>query len=135
MDSAALVQLALKTSSCDQKTLAKRLGVSETQITKWKRGESMSYEQQQKIRKITKIGDKLDPEFVLASGSVEAAKKWEKLVRFLAKNAYSNAENESGFETDPFADGDLEGLPWQTWRTLQSMGVEWPRSFPLNWKN
>ena len=44
--------LALKTLGCEQKKLAKRLVVFETQITKWKQGESISQEKQTKLRKL-----------------------------------------------------------------------------------
>lgn len=73
----ALVTLALKTLECEQKKLAKRLGVSETQITKWKQGESMSHEKQTKLRKLIGIDMYTDVAFVLAAGSVEAADKWK----------------------------------------------------------
>ena len=48
MRSEALVQLALNTLSCSQKELAMRLGVSPTQISKWKKGEHMSFEMEVK---------------------------------------------------------------------------------------
>jgi transcriptional regulator with XRE-family HTH domain len=38
MNSEAFVELALKTLSCSQKELALRLGVSPSQISKWKKG-------------------------------------------------------------------------------------------------
>jgi transcriptional regulator with XRE-family HTH domain len=54
-ENGALVTLALKTLECEQKKLAKRLGVSETQVAKWKQGESMSHEKQTKLRKLIGI--------------------------------------------------------------------------------
>ena len=39
MDSEAFVQLALAKLACSQRQLATRLGVSPTQISKWKQGE------------------------------------------------------------------------------------------------
>ncbi|MBV9156939.1 MAG: helix-turn-helix transcriptional regulator, partial [Acidobacteriaceae bacterium] len=57
MDSKAFVQLALETLSCSQKELARRLGVSATQISKWKNGEYMSQEMEDKIRTMINIGD------------------------------------------------------------------------------
>lgn len=129
MYSASLLELALQTLSCDQKTLAKRLGVSETQITKWKRGEHMSSEQEKKIRKITKIGDRAT-ELVLAAGSVDAADKWARLMMFLAEKAYQNAECEMGFETPLFSD-ELELVPALTLHTLTDIGVKLPKKFPI----
>jgi len=41
MFSEDLIKLALKIMSCSQKELASQLGVSPTQISKWKKGEYM----------------------------------------------------------------------------------------------
>ena len=79
--------------------LALRLGVSPTQISKWKNGEYMSQEMEDKIRAMINIGDK-HPMFVLLAGSVEAANKWEKLIHFLAEAADENAE--TGYNTYPY---------------------------------
>jgi transcriptional regulator with XRE-family HTH domain len=129
-ESAALVELALQTLSCDQQDLAKRLDVSKTQITKWKQGEHMSEEKGEKIRKITKIGDR-DPAFVLAAGSVEAVDKWYKLMAWLADHATEKARDEMGFEAAaPFVDDVEECLCPQTFRLLGEMGAEWPETFP-----
>jgi len=126
MDSEAFVQLALETLSCSQKELARRLGVSATQISKWKNGEYMSHEMEDKIRAMINIGDK-QPAFVLLAGSVEAANKWEKLIHFLAEAADENAE--TGYDTDPLRD-ELGLLCWQTFDTLKAMGMDLPTTFP-----
>ncbi len=126
MGSEAFVQLALETLSCSQKELALRLGVSPTQISKWKNGEHMSNEMEDKIRAMINIGDK-HPEFVLWAGSVEAANKWEKLIHFLSEAADENAE--TGYNTDPLCD-ELGLLCWQTFHTLKDMGVDLPKMFP-----
>jgi hypothetical protein len=130
MGSAAFVELALKTLKCDQKTLAKRLDVSEPQVSKWKQGEYISFDQQKKFRKITKIGDR-DPAFVLGVGSVEAVDKWQRLMMWLAEHATENAQNEMGFEpAAPLVDEVEELLCPQTFRLLNEMGAEWPTTFP-----
>ncbi len=126
MDSDALVQLALETLSCSQKELAIRLGVSPTQISKWKKGEHMSSDMTGKIRAIANIGEK-DPSFVVWAGSLEAASKWEKLIHFLANVADEGAE--TGYNTEPLKD-ELELLCWQTFHTLREMGVDLPKTFP-----
>ncbi|MFZ6745844.1 helix-turn-helix domain-containing protein [Undibacterium sp. JH2W] len=126
MDSEALVQLALETLSCSQKDLAIRLGVSPTQISKWKKGEHMSYDMADKISAIANIGHK-DPSFVVWAGSLEAAIKWEKLIHFLAEVADDAAE--TGYNTDPLRD-DLDLLCWHTFYTLRKMGVDLPKTFP-----
>jgi transcriptional regulator with XRE-family HTH domain len=122
----ALVELALGSSSCSQKELAHRIGVSPTQISKWKKGEHMSHEMEEKIRAMTNIGNKV-PSFVLLAGSLEAANKWEKLVHFLAEIGHDGAE--TGYDTYPLK--DEEGLLcWNTFDTLRQMGVDIPRAFP-----
>ena len=126
MSSEAFVQLALETLSCSQKDLALRLGVSPTQISKWKNGEYMSQEMEDKIRAMINIGDK-QPMFVLQAGSVEAANKWEKLIHFLAEAADENAE--TGYDTDPLRN-ELGLLCWQTFDTLKNMGIDLPTTFP-----
>ena len=55
MDSEALVQLALDILSCSQKEFALLLGVSPTQISKWKKGEYMSGDQADKIRTMSTL--------------------------------------------------------------------------------
>lgn len=126
MDSEALVELALETLSCNQKELALRLGVSPTQISKWKKGEHMSHEMEEKIRQIVKIGDK-NPSFVLWSGSLQEANKWEKLIHFLAEMANDAAE--TGYDTYPLND-EMDNLCWHTFYVLREMGVELPKKFP-----
>lgn len=124
--SQAWVELALKTLSCNQKDLAQRVAVSQTQISKWKNGEHMSSDMEDKFRAIVKIGDK-HPEFVLWSGSLDDTYKWDKLIHFLAEAARDSAE--TGYDTDPLQD-DLGLLCVQVSDTLRNMGVEPPKAFP-----
>lgn len=126
MGNKALVQLALEFLSCSQKELALRLGVSPTQISKWKNGEHMSHEMEQSIRQIVNIGD-IDPTFVLWAGSVQEAIKWEKLIHYLAEMANDNAE--TGYDTYPLND-EVGNLCWHTFYVLRDMGVELPKKFP-----
>ncbi|MFA5631939.1 MAG: helix-turn-helix transcriptional regulator [Porticoccaceae bacterium] len=126
MDSDALIHLALNTLSCPQKELAALLGVSPTQISKWKKGEHMSQEMEDKIRAITQIGDR-DARFVLWCGSIETAIKWERLIHYLAELARYG--DETGYDTEPLND-DLGLLCWNTFYTLKEMGVDIPKGFP-----
>jgi len=126
MDSEAWVQLALETLSCSQKELASRLAVSPTQISKWKKGEHMSFDMEKKFRELVDIGDHA-PSFVVWAGSLEAAVKWEKLIDFLAQTANDNEE--TGYDTDPLTD-DLGLLCWRTSDVLRQMGVDMPETFP-----
>jgi transcriptional regulator with XRE-family HTH domain len=129
-ENGSLVTLALKTLGCEQKKLAKRLGVSETQITKWKQGETMSDEKQTKLRKLIGIDMYTDVAFVLAAGSVAAAEKWAKLMTFLAEHANASATDEMGFEDAALLTEEFFQLHWQTSRTLKHMGISWPQTFP-----
>jgi len=126
MDSEAFVQLALDNLSCSQKELAARVGVSPTQISKWKKGEHMSLEMQMKFREIAKIGDS-DPNFVVWAGSIVEAEKWERLIHFLAQLAQESAE--TGYNTSPLME-DEGSLCWKTFYVLREMGIYIPKKFP-----
>lgn len=133
MDSAQLVELALKYLKCPQKELADRLQVSPTQITKWKNDEHMSADMERKIRDMIGVGDR-NPRVVTLAGSIEAADKWEALVDFLAESAAENAE--TGYDTYPLTDEhqDIPGLLLsKTFDTLENMGIRIRSPFPLNW--
>lgn len=121
-----LVNLALKMLNCNQKELANRLGVSQTQISKWKNGEHMSYEMGKKFREILSIGEK-DPSFILKSGSIENATKWDHLIHYLAEMAYEGAE--TGYNTYPLLD-ELDLLSASVFDTLAEMGISIPAIFP-----
>lgn len=126
MDSEALVQLAIEALGCSQKELAVRVGVSPTQITKWKKGEHMSSDMEARLRVLANIGER-DPRFVVSSGSIENADKWERLLKCLAQYAKESAE--TGYTTEPLND-HFDLLGWETFHVLTEMGVEIPKSFP-----
>lgn len=125
--SQAWVALALQTLSCKQKHLAKLLSVSPTQIRKWKNGEDMSTETEDKFRAITRIGDNIHPEFALWAGSVPDAARWNNLIHHLAEHARDHAE--TGYVTAPLLD-EMGRLSLLTSSALTGMGIEPPRSFP-----
>lgn len=126
MSSDALVSLALGELQCNQKELAVRLGVSPTQISKWKKGEHMSSEMEARLRSLAGIGE-MEPDLVQWAGSLPAARKWEKLMKYLAAVAKEDAE--TGYYTDPLS--DPFGLLFAyTASVLDEMGVERPREFP-----
>ncbi|BFO54893.1 helix-turn-helix domain-containing protein [Acidovorax sacchari] len=127
MRSSALIELALHMLSCTQKDLATRLQVSPAQISKWKKGEYMSSDMQKKFELLLDL-DELDPEFVLLAGSLADAKKWEKLIRFLAQSANDSAE--TGYDTYPLSD-EAPNLCWHTFHTLREMGFNIPNKFPI----
>lgn len=124
----ALIQLALAETGYNQKQLGSQLGVSPTQVSKWKKGEHMSADMESKLRKLARIGD-MQPDFVLWAGSLNAAKKWEQLLRFLADHAIECAE--SGYNTYPLSE-ENELLAWDTFDVLRRMGVAIPDTFPTN---
>jgi transcriptional regulator with XRE-family HTH domain len=125
-DAIDAVELALATLGSNQKELAAKLRVSPTQISKWKKGEYMSSEMEDRIRELTKIGD-MHPSVVRWAGSLKEAKKWEKLFRYLAEMAEERAE--TGYNAYPLKD-EMGLLSWSTIHTLNDMGVEPPKKFP-----
>ncbi|MBF5004316.1 helix-turn-helix domain-containing protein [Diaphorobacter caeni] len=130
MKSSSLVELALSAQGCTQKELALRLRVSPAQISKWKKGEHISYEMSNKLSELAGLRD-LDPDVVLLAGSTEDAKKWVQLIRYLAELSEFSAE--TGYNTAPLVedlDDDNCCLFWNTFHVLQEMGVNIPRPFP-----
>lgn len=127
MDSSALVQLALKTLQCTQKELASQLGVSTTQVNKWKKsGGHMSQAMQDKLRTLAQIDDK-DPNFVLLAGSLSNSNRWEKLIHYLAFIAQQGAE--TGYDTEPLND-EYGLLCGEIFRIFEELGVVIPKDFP-----
>lgn len=126
MNGDALVQLALLRQSCSQKDLARLLGVSPAQISKWKKGEHMSQEMNEKLTQLAAIGE-MEPEFVLMAGSVGDAEKWTELICFLAEDAQEDAA--TGYDTHARINDDGL-LPSRTFQTLREMGVAIPEVFP-----
>lgn len=127
MNSEHFVLLALQILKCSQKELASRLGVSSTQVSKWKKGEHMSIEMENKFRNITGIGG-YSPQFVAWAGSVENAAKWDRLIHFLAERAHDNAE--TGYVTYPLLDEE-GSLCEETIDTLNRLGLQSPLAFPI----
>jgi len=126
MDSQALVKLALKTLSCNQSELAKKIGVSPTQITKWKKGEHMSFSMGMKFDEILNIKDR-SASTVALFGSLENATKWEKLFVYLAEVEHDM--DGTVYVVDPLVE-DPEMLSIHTYHTLTDMGVKFPAQFP-----
>lgn len=137
MYAAELIEIALTTLKCSQKELALRLGVSPTQVTKWKNDEHMSSEMEKRLRELSKIGD-ADPSLVVWAGSPKAAKQWREIIKYLADMA--NEGGETGYNIAPLSDTacdemTLDILCGQTVLTLNDMGVAPPKSFPADLKN
>lgn len=126
MNGEYFVRLAVHTLKCTQKDLANQLGVSSTQISKWKKGEHMSTDMEKKFRDITQIGH-YSPQLVEWTGSVENAEKWDRLIHFLAQQAMEDSE--TGYITRPLTDED-GFLVEETIDVLNRIGFPSPLSFP-----
>lgn len=126
----SLIFFALKSYNCTQKELANRLGVSPSQISKWKKGEYMSQSMKLKIADDLGLSDH-HPEFILLAGSVAMAEKWGRLIRFLAD--YALQVQDSSYATDldlleSHDEGELLNL--LTFQVLTGTGVRFPKNFP-----
>ena len=122
------VELASKILKSSQKDLAKKLNVSPTQITKWKNDEYMSYEIEERFREITGLSKlKVNPEEVLILGTIENAKKWQTLVKYIAN--YVIEDNETGMTCDPLYD-EIELLSVHTIKLFEELGISFPSDFP-----
>lgn len=126
MNSTSYIDLALKMLQLSQKDLAALLKVSPTQITKWKKGEYISFEMKGKFKKLLNLGD-FSAEFILLTGSVGNAQKWDKLIQFIAVTVRNSAE--TGYDTTPLYD-ELNLLSESTLTLLQQIGIILPSEFP-----
>lgn len=132
-NSSELILVALKLLACTQKTLAEKLDVSPTQITKWKSGEYMSIDMRKKLEGMLDLNG-MPPNMVLMSGSVENATEWMSLIQYLASLA--NERSETGYDTAPLSHEFESGSSgWSTFFTLNEMGVTLPSHFPNELKN
>ncbi|MBY3151372.1 helix-turn-helix transcriptional regulator [Rhizobium laguerreae] len=130
-NSDALVLLALDAQGFTQKELSLRINVSPTQISKWRKGDSMSVAMEKELRNLAGIGER-DPQFVLWAGNLENAEKWEGLIHYLADYALELAE--TGYNTSPLEAAD-DLLCSQTFSVLHDMGVTIPAIFPKELDN
>jgi transcriptional regulator with XRE-family HTH domain len=127
MHSQSLVTFALQQLSCNQQELARQLGVSATQVSKWKKDEHISPDMERKLRDLTQLKDE-DPNFVLWCGSLSEAKRWTELIEYLADQARESAE--TGYDTYLF-DGDwTDFLCSRITDIFTLMGVAKPECFP-----
>jgi transcriptional regulator with XRE-family HTH domain len=133
MDSDALIELALKKLGCTQQELAKRLGVSPTQVSKWKGDgtEHMSLEMEKKVKAVAGLDEDADAGFIRLAGGVKDAAKWERLIRHLADLAYEG--DETGYITVPLQEDEAPFLPGRTLQVLGELGAKIPQPFPKKW--
>lgn len=129
--STALVELALKTLGGTQKELALKLGVSPTQVSKWKSDptEHMSTEMETKLKALAGLTDTDHAEVVGWAGSLDNARRWEALFDRLAEGANDDAE--TGYDVSTFeVNRDLGTLGIDTVSTLTGMGIAPSLTFP-----
>jgi transcriptional regulator with XRE-family HTH domain len=119
-----LVEMALKHQGCTQKELAARLGVSTTQVSKWKKNpdEHMSSEMTIKLRALAGITDDFDADVIAWAGSTEDAAGWDAWFTELAEHAAD--DEETGYNVE-FPD---EYLTASTVDILNEMGIAPPRA-------
>jgi len=126
MYSESLIKLALLNQKVTQKALAAQLKVSPTQISKWKSGEMMSLEMEDRVRQLAGIGER-SPNLVYLTGGIEQADKWNNLINYLAAEAMEDSE--TGYYTDILM-RDEDYLADRTIDILKEMGVKIPSEFP-----
>lgn len=125
MRSGNLIRLVLRQAGCSQKALAAKLKVSPAQISKWKAGEHISFDMEQRLKSLAGIGDR-NPDVVWWTGGIEKADKWARLFRYLADCAVDAAE--CSYQS-PIGE-DLEELMWSVFCSLRDAGAEIPKTFP-----
>ncbi len=126
--SSSLVQVALNELKINQKQLADLLNVSTGQISRWKNhNDYMSMELDKKLVKLCGLGN-IPANFVLLTGSIINARKWEKAIRLCAKIA--EEDNESGYVCYPLVDFDDHGVLFTLALVLTELGVVFPEEIP-----
>jgi transcriptional regulator with XRE-family HTH domain len=126
-----LVELALKHLKCSQKELALKVGVSPTQVSKWKSdpAEHMSMEMREKFAALLQLDDENEAQVIAWAGSRDDANKWTQLFTHLAEDAMADAE--TGYNVVLFEYWLESGLlAVQTIDVLNDIGVTAPGVFP-----
>lgn len=126
MGSANLISLTLRQTNYTQKELAEKLKVSAAQVSKWKAGEYVSYDMEEKLKVLAAIGNR-DPDIVYWTGGTEQADKWMRLFVHLAETAYENSE--SSYTCAPLQE-EVEFFLWNIFNALIEAGTEIPKEFP-----
>ncbi|HBN90439.1 XRE family transcriptional regulator [Rheinheimera aquimaris] len=89
----------------------------------------MSLENENKIRVLIGLSEEDEPELIAMTGGVVQAKKWEKLVVYLARSAEDGGE--TGYITYPLKmDMGAGFLTLQILSVLKAAGTEIPKEFP-----
>ncbi len=122
-----LIELALKELKCNQKELAKMLEVSQTQITKWKAGEYMSWEAEEKLTEMLNL-DGLNASLVLKVHGVENAKVWTGIINYIVHDACENSESGYNMESYTLIESELMATILVRW--LVDSGFKFEQELP-----
>jgi len=126
--SKALVKLALKKLNYSQNQLAEMLGVSASQISRWKNhGDYISSEYEDKLNEACNIGG-VSADFILRFGSKENAAQWDKLFRELAD--YAQEDSETSYNCSQLMDYDEWDISLKISNILDELGINLPQEMP-----
>ncbi len=94
-----IIEYIVKNTNYNQAAIARKLGVSTTQITKWKQGEMIPFAREQELRSLAGLPDDYTAEWVLIGISQAAVPAW--LAYFKDRNEWSEARSCWQIEEDP----------------------------------
>jgi transcriptional regulator with XRE-family HTH domain len=122
-----VVSFLTKELGCTQKELAAQLGVSQAQVSKWKKGEHPSFSMREKMGALIGLPEDVDFDVVVLAGSVRMAQNWTLLALRLVEYAKDVAE--TGYSYFPCED-EPSLLTFHMLHGLTEAGAELPESVP-----
>ncbi len=125
-----LIETLLKTLNCTQTELAEKLGVSRSQITRWKQGDQMSGPKAELARNLLGWDDGVDPEGIRITRSLENYAKWKRCFYSIALHCREPDDYYSCNHKFEDLDEFWEGMYSETLRVLDEIGVRFPKEFP-----
>ena len=124
-----IIEYIIKNKKIKQKVIAKKLGVTTGQISKWKQGEYISAERRLELNKLAGLFSD-NPDWVNISKTKRNAESWFKYINQLSDNA--------NFEIHEFQDNQEILIP-SIFIRLSQLGVKIPKkAISINdseWKN
>ena len=124
-----LISLVINKLGCSQKELAERLGVSQGQISKWKKGEYMSLDMHKTLSNLAQIEEGLGADFVVLSNGIENAKKWNRLICDLGADVADDIGGEIFVTIVPLIE-DTQSLSSITLNLMSERGLTIPSVYP-----
>lgn len=121
-----LIKMVLKELGLNQKELAMRVGVSPTQITKWKKGEHMSDEMRDSLSFFIDI-DGRDADILELVGA-ENYDNWFAFIGHMADSAHESGE--TGYNASIFYNDQREMLVYYTILTLKKLMFDFTPKVP-----